>query len=817
MLDEPGVAWVSLDGHDGEPSSFWTQVRRAVTDSGTGTAGFSDPHPVVPGDPDSDPVAFLPALVDWLSDSSCRWLVLDDVDTVAHGALLPGLAYLIANLPPAMRLAVTTHDAPRRLPADPADRRLVTIDRDQLRAWPDEAIDIALASAPMLDVEGAEGLAHTADGWVAAIRLAARHAAQHLDANAAHWLATTGAPALLGPWLDRLAPDAQRFLVDTLALDMLSGPLCDAVLDTVGSVQVLDELEARGGYLDYALPPGPGTAPPTRWWARHPLVTAALHSRAPLVDQSERNMRAYRWYDENGFFDPGMRHLIAAGQLEEAGRYLSLHENSLIERGRGDTVASWYAALPPDTWGQLGWHLLRQGWGLAITKQRPEAVTSLARLRAHLATSTVDGIEQRVLEAEAATFAAYLSSMTGDTTSAVAFSRRAIELFCEESPDNSQQLAPVLLVRGLLWEGDVAGARRELTRIAYQPFGTDVIRESLLGGQQAQCLTDEGRIRQAQVHIRSANRWLTSQRLSALGLAQFSLMTADGTTTLESGDVSGGRLKLLEVVAAAVDHGANGDAAIACVWLARAHVAAGHLTDALASLAEGRRLLLESAPSSRILHRLDLTEALVRHIGGDIVRAERLVQGVPVSDARTLTWARVTMHRQASGVRRALTSLASDSPRVSVEKQILLAMVAMRRNDALAEGHLVRAADIAAAHGLQLAFLGCPGELLELAHAVATRTSHDDLRALVEAVSPPGPPAGDRATTRAGSTATPLSPGELELLAYLPRRDTNADIARQLGVSVNTIKTRLYRLYRKMGVDSRDACIRAARARGLLS
>ena len=61
-----------------------------------------------------------------------------------------------------------------------------------------------------------------------------------------------------------------------------------------------------------------------------------------------------------------------------------------------------------------------------------------------------------------------------------------------------------------------------------------------------------------------------------------------------------------------------------------------------------------------------------------------------------------------------------------------------------------------------------------------------------------------------------LSAGELELLTFLPRRDTNADIARQLGVSVNTIKTRLYRLYRKFEVDSRDAAVQVARTRGLL-
>ena len=154
---------------------------------------------------------------------------------------------------------------------------------------------------------------------------------------------------------------------------------------------------------------------------------------------------------------------MAAGRLEEAGRYLSAHENALFEEGRGQSAAAWYASLPPDSWGPLGWHLLRMGWGQAISRDPHAAGTTVAQLRAHLALSPAEGAEQRVLEAETATLTAYLASMSGDTTTTIGSARRAIDLFCEESPDNSQQLAPATLVRAFLWEGDVTAARRELT------------------------------------------------------------------------------------------------------------------------------------------------------------------------------------------------------------------------------------------------------------------------------------------------------------------------------------------------------------------
>ena len=59
------------------------------------------------------------------------------------------------------------------------------------------------------------------------------------------------------------------------------------------------------------------------------------------------------------------------------------------------------------------------------------------------------------------------------------------------------------------------------------------------------------------------------------------------------------------------------------------------------------------------------TEAFIRSVGGDAVRAERLILRAPSSDARTLLWARVAMHRQANAVRRTLSALDTPTPRLS--------------------------------------------------------------------------------------------------------------------------------------------------------
>ena len=62
----------------------------------------------------------------------------------------------------------------------------------------------------------------------------------------------------------------------------------------------------------------------------------------------------------------------------------------------------------------------------------------------------------------------------------------------------------------------------------------------------------------------------------------------------------------------------------------------------------------------------------------------------------------------------------------------------------------------------------------------------------------------------------PLTDRELEILAYLPTRFTNVELARRCFVSVNTIKTHMAHIYRKLDATNRDTAISRAREFGLL-
>jgi LuxR family maltose regulon positive regulatory protein len=75
--------------------------------------------------------------------------------------------------------------------------------------------------------------------------------------------------------------------------------------------------------------------------------------------------------------------------------------------------------------------------------------------------------------------------------------------------------------------------------------------------------------------------------------------------------------------------------------------------------------------------------------------------------------------------------------------------------------------------------------------------------------------------TNLGDTPSPLreelSARELAVLRYLPTMLTSQEIAGELFVSLNTVKSHLKNIYRKLDADGRRQAVRRARELGLVA
>jgi LuxR family transcriptional regulator, maltose regulon positive regulatory protein len=128
---------------------------------------------------------------------------------------------------------------------------------------------------------------------------------------------------------------------------------------------------------------------------------------------------------------------------------------------------------------------------------------------------------------------------------------------------------------------------------------------------------------------------------------------------------------------------------------------------------------------------------------------------------------------------------------------------------------LERALDLAEPDGMLSPFLlyPVPGRLLErhAGHRSAHASLAADILSLLAGNRPAPPPAGPQLPLE------PLSDSEIRVLRYLPTNLTGPEIAGELYVSTNTVRTHLRHVYAKLGTHRRAEAVARARVLGLLA
>ena len=147
-----------------------------------------------------------------------------------------------------------------------------------------------------------------------------------------------------------------------------------------------------------------------------------------------------------------------------------------------------------------------------------------------------------------------------------------------------------------------------------------------------------------------------------------------------------------------------------------------------------------------------------------------------------------------------------ESPPPQHHPQDTLAVLAAARDGSVPRAHLLWAALLL----LEVIADDPPGDLDALAAELkgvlgeAPRPSPAPVTATAPAGAPPWP-------------GEPLTVSETRVLRYLPTHMGTPEIAAELFLSANTVKTHLRHLYRKLGAHSRREAVQRARAIGLLT
>jgi LuxR family maltose regulon positive regulatory protein len=815
------VAWLSLDERDNDPALFWSYVlaalQMAVPSLGAGARGLLDSG--------NEPMeVVLATLVNELHGvEEDVVLVLDDFHVIGQSEIQQGLGYLLDHLPERAHLVVASRaDPPLPLARLRARGELAEIRASDLRFTAEEAADY-LNGAMGLELTAADvaTLEARTEGWIAALQLAAL-SMQGREDIASFIAGFAGddrfiVDYLVGEVLQRQPQSIRRFLLQTSVLDRLQGSLCDAVTGGTGGKAALESLERQNLFV---IP----LDDRREWYRYHHLFADVL--RARLLDEDpdvpvELHRRASAWYANKGEPSDAIRHALAASDFAGAAALAELAMPAM-RRGRQDaTIREWAQVIPDDivrmrpvlAVGLVG-ASMSAGEFDRVDARLDEVELWLAlapEARVAAGMIVVDNAQLRALPGAIEMYRAALALTRGDIAATVAHARRVLAVAPDD--DELENAAAHALLGLAAWsEGDLDSAFAAYT-------------ESIAGMRRIGHIADILGISISMADIRVAQgRLRDAQRLYEHGLQ---LVADHGTGPLRGiADMHVGLAEILrerDDREAAAEHLRRGQELE--LFGTRQYPYRSRVVRAGLLLAEGDTAgclaLLEEAEQvydtdfSPAVRPVSARRARTNVLQGDIDAARAWVRERGLSTDDELRYVTEFEHITLAIVR------INDQPRQR-ELQQVSAMLDRLLADAEAGGRGSSVIEILAVQALAFDARGDTANALDaLRRALALAEPEGyvrvfsflglKLQALREALTT----GAVRPNPHPAGLVDPLSDRELDVLRLLRSDLSGPDIARELTVSLNTLRTHTKNIYMKLAVNNRREAIRRADQLGI--
>jgi LuxR family maltose regulon positive regulatory protein len=370
-------------------------------------------------------------------------LVLDDLHAVANPSCMDVLAALFEYVPAGSQIAVASREEPPLpLARWRAHGSVQEIGVGDLRL--DEREAKLLLAAAGIELDGGElsELTERTEGWPAGLYLAALSMLAGAPSSASAQ-GFSGGDRFVSEYfrfelLSRLPAAEAQFLKYTSVLDRMSGGLCDAVLETTRSADMLEALVHRNGFV----------VPLDRrgeWYRYHHLFGQLLRNELERSEPEvvpELNRRAMAWCIGNDLPEAAVVYGHAAGETDTVAGLVDDLALTLYYDGRMETLEEWLAWFGDEELARYPALAVYRAWLRALTARPAEAERWLALAEGSTSALPLsDG--SATIEPWIATLRAHM--MGGGVEQALAHSELALEQLSPES----DWIPVALLARGL--------------------------------------------------------------------------------------------------------------------------------------------------------------------------------------------------------------------------------------------------------------------------------------------------------------------------------------------------------------------------------
>jgi LuxR family transcriptional regulator, maltose regulon positive regulatory protein len=805
-LDGP-VAWMSCDSGDADARSFWrnfaTAVAMAWDDIAVAAAELTDMDR-------NDQLAI--GLANGLGSlAQPGVIVIDDFHWAGPEPAV--MTALIGALPPGVRLVLGGRsDPPFPLGRLRVQGKLLELRQADLGFTSDEARQLMEDLGVDVGDDELEQLISVTEGWPAGVHIAGLSLrVRHNPGGLLRALMETDRSLvdfLMNEVIELQPPEVVEFLTVTAELESFDAALCDAVTGRDDSVEMLGRVRAANLFL-VELDQSGG------WYRYHHLFVEFLRGRLRAVEPRRLpviHRAAAEAHSRRGALMSAVHHSLRAGDTATALGHLESYGTDAWsiedQMTGGATARAWLDQHGASHFEDSPQSILvcTVVLNLAGDNDDPRAWLEMIEARgAHLDSETAFLLELAW---------SFHHLQRGDPEAALDRARRSEKVLREGDVDSAwAQAVPDTLVQAQLWLGDIDGASASLEAARGGPILPPVVARVRLPGFAAQVEAVRGNLTDAdqlattaltaadQLDLDDGNFGRTEPHLTLAIVAternRFEVAEVHVEHAMRI--VEGGRRPPLELLAhlqLAQIAGARGDESASSEAIERA------------------RAVLPHAASPVIAH-IDQVELRLALDRGDLATAKSLCARLPPSATAELLAARLRLATgDRSGARELLEAMVDrmSTIRLTIEHDLLTALATAdseprRAHDALhhalalaqpagfrrmllAEGPpLWRLLESLPAHGR---IAGYVAEILGSADAVALAPTTVIQQGLVE----------------------PLSERELTVLRYLASRLTCAEIARELYLSANTVRSHVKAVYRKLGVHARSAAVERARAIG---
>ncbi len=839
--DGRSIAWLSLDRDDDEPIRFWTAVLAALA---VVSPGFGSREAEVLRGP--QPVALRAVLAGLLNDLATVdhdvLLVLDDFHAIESLEIREGMAFVIDNLPPRTHVVIAT----RVDPALPLARlrargELTEVRGAHLRFTSDEAAAyLTQVMGLTIEADLITALTGRTEGWIAALQLAALSMQGRNDLPG-FVRAFSGndryvVDYLVEEVLQNQTEAVETFLLETSVLDRMTGPLCDAVTGRSGGRAMLEVLERANLFL-VPLDDDRST------YRYHQLFADVL--RARLRDERPDRIpglhrRASEWYARHDDSKAAVEHSLAASDFARAAEIVELAIPALRAERREAVLLAWLKRLPIElvrsrpvlSVGYAG-ALIASGLVDGVEARLDDAARCLDRSRQELADRpqdapthpvvVVDREEFGRLPAAIAIYRAGLALTLGDAAGTVTQATLALEI---ARPDDHVRRGAAAALLGLAaWgEGDL-----DTAYAAYVECSASLLRAGYVADVLgcATTLADiritQGRLRDAmQIYERALQ--LAADQSTPVMRGVPDLHVGMSAILAERGDLQAAKDHLVRAREAGEIEGMPRFRCRLRLAEAAVREGEGDVDDALGLLDEAEHdYVADFAPDVRPIAGLRARLRLRRGEVDDALAWAR-ERGLSATDDLDylhehdhVTLARCLLAqrrgapdsaREASALLNRLLVAAEAGGRTGtvIEVLVLLAMARRSSGDEQAAAvALDRALRLAEPEGYFRVFADEGPSLEALLRAAARRhTAPRIVRRLLSSISrQDGLALGPDPT----AAVEQLSDREREVLRLLKTELSGPEIARELVVSLNTVRTHTKNIYAKLGVTNRRAAV----------